>query len=119
MNNNRNINLLILLFFFIVNCGMIAPNQVPKPPNQKNTTTHIAFQKEREKSSKIKRKKLRKTIKYLMNVVDSGALLIAIGAVIVMAILVYYFFSLGFLTGVLALVAVVFLLYLLFQYLEY
>ena len=116
-----NTNLLLLSFLYIVNCGMIAPNQVPKHQNFQDSTTfnQITFQQAiEEKKISGKRKRLRKNIKKIVNAVDSGALLLAVGAVVVMALIVYYFFSLGFFTGVLALAAAVLLLYILFQYLD-
>ena len=120
MNKELRTNSILfsLLFVFILNTGMVERN-IPTTATVIHTNTQSLPQK--QSTQKIKWKHKRKRIKELFktHIVDEGALLIAVLAVGLAGVAVYFFFTMSFLTGVIALVAAVFLLYYLFRYLEY
>lgn len=107
-----------LMFVFILNTGMIERN-IPTAETVIYTNTEHTSHTPPTKTIKLKHKRKRRKQFFKTNIVDEGALLIAVLAVGVAGIVVYFFFTMGFLTGVIAIVAAAFLLYFLFRYLEY
>ena len=116
-----NFILLLLLSVFVLNGAMMVPSaRTERHTTKQAPSNHLSIRQ------KVKQKKITKRLQHFLkkirkitNVVDGGALLLAIGAVVLAAIVVYFMFTKGFFIGVLAVVAAAFLLYLLFQYLEY
>lgn len=115
------------ILVFIGNTAMIAPNT-----NVLDTRSNIEtapIQKLKKKPSKRMKKRFKRFYKKIkkkvkkwrstFSAIDGPTLVWAIGAIILGGLIVYYFFKLGFLTGVIAIIAVAFFLYLLFNYLGY
>ena len=83
------------------------------------TNTQFMPQNKSTKSVKFKDKRKKAKQFFRKQVVDEGALLLAFLAVGVAGVAVYFFFTMGFFPGVIALVIASVLLYFLFKYLEY
>lgn len=120
MNRKLKTNSIIFSLFlvFFLNTGMIKRNL---PIIHSEPPTKIQFTPKMQSAKTIKFKHKRKRIKqfFKTQIVDEGALLLAVLAVGVAGVAVYFFFSIGFFIGVIALVVAAFLLYSLFGYLEY
>lgn len=120
MNKELKTNSIIclLIFVFILNTGMIERNlSATKSEIQTNTQSMPKRQSKEKIKLNRKRKKLKQSFE--TQIVDEGALLIAILAIGIGIVAVYFFFTMGFFIGVIALMLVAFLLYSLFRYLEY
>ena len=107
----------LLFLLFVLTTGMIGKKTTNTSIYAQNLTQSLSVKKS---TQKIKFKKKRKKIKELLKeqIVDEGAFLLAVLAVGIAGIAVYFFFTIGFFTGVVALIIAALLLYMLFRYLE-
>ncbi len=106
---------------------MMAPTSIPLDIT--SNTKIIPIQTTKKKPSKKIKKRLKRFYKKVtkkikrwrstFSAIDGPTLVWAIGAIILGALIVYYFFKIGFFTGVIAIIAVAFFLYLLFNYFGY
>ena len=114
---------LSLLFCFFLNTAMMSSKSDivinSNIEQQKKKAQPTKMKKKRFKKFRKIKKRLLKSLRKVTGVEDGPTMLLAIGAVIIGGILIYYLFQMGFFVGLLAIVAVSFLLYLLFSYLNY
>jgi Flp pilus assembly protein TadB len=114
---------LSLLICFFLNTAMISSNAntaiSSSIEQQKSEAKPTKSKKRYFKKFKKAQKRILKRLRKVTGVEDGPTMLLAIGALILGGILIYYLFQLGFFVGLLAIVAVSIILYLLFRYLNY
>jgi hypothetical protein len=110
MKTNQYLLSLILMLAFVLNVAMIQPNSPTTTPKKTQLTI---------KKKKVKRSFFKKIRKKIKAAIDGVTLVWAILGIVVGAIAIYYFFTLSFFVGILAIVVVTFALYQLFRYFQY
>jgi len=102
---------LLLMLCFTLNTAMIQSNTAVADTHQKNTS-----QLKKKKSKFRFFKNIKKKIK---SAVDGATMIWAILGIAVGALAIYYFFTVSFFVGIIAIVVVTFALYQLFRYFQY
>lgn len=114
MNTNKYSLSLILILAFVLNTAMIQPYLPNSSKNSNPEQTQLTDKKKKSKRSLFKN--IRKKIKAA---VDGVTMVWAVLGIVLGALAIYYFFTVSFFTGIIAIVVVTFALYQLFRYFQY
>ena len=118
MKANQPLLIVSLLFVFLINNG--TPVLASASTDMISNTQKIKTTKKKLTFKKHVKKVIFKIKKKVTSFIDDGPTLVISMAAIILGIYgIYYFFSIGYIWGLLAFFAMAFFLYLLFTYLNY